>query len=272
MAIDLHTHSTASDGTRPPAAVVDFAHACGVTTLALADHDTLDGIEPASRRAAELGIEYIPAIELNTDLPGKGEIHILGYYINLHHDEFLSVLAERREARIRRAKGMVEKLRAMGLDLDYDQISQKAEGVVARPHIALAMVEQGYVPDVRTALKQYLQSGGPAYVPRDEMAPADAIRLIRAAGGVPVLAHPGLYQGEQALAAFLAAGLLGIEVYYKEHTPEQVTFYEQLGRQHCLLLTGGTDCHGPGTHRDYRIGDVAIPAEILAPLRKAGGQ
>lgn len=270
MSIDLHVHSTASDGTRTPEEVVAFAHACGVTTLALADHDTLDGVRPAQRAAEALGIEYIPAIEVNTDVPGKSEIHILGYYIDLNHDRFLSVLAERTQARIRRARGIIEKLRLVGVALDYDEIAANVAGVIARPHIARAMVEKGYVPDMRTALKQYLHSSGPAYVPRDEMRATDAIRLILEAGGVPVLAHPGLYQGEEELNEFIAAGLRGIEVYYREHTPEQVAFYEALGREKGLLLTGGTDCHGPGTHRDYRIGDVAIPAAVLEPLRAAG--
>lgn len=270
LAIDLHVHSTASDGTRSPEAVVDFAHSCGVTTLALADHDTLDGVEPASRRAADLGIEYIPAIELNTDVPGKGEIHILGYYIDLNHDQFRTALAERQAARVLRARGMIERLRHLGFDLDYSEIRAAAGGVVARPHIARAMIDKGYVPDMQTALKQYLQTGGPAYVPRDEITAVHAIRLILAAGGVPVLAHPGLYNGEEALDSFVAAGLQGIEVYYRAHTADQVVKYEALARQQGLLMTGGTDCHGPGTHRDCRIGDVAIPVEILSPLREAG--
>ncbi|HYG58130.1 MAG TPA: PHP domain-containing protein [Symbiobacteriaceae bacterium] len=270
MAIDLHVHSTASDGTRSPEAVVEFAHACGVTTLALADHDTLDGIRPASKRAAALGIEYIPAIELNTDVPGKGEIHILGYYIDLENDAFCTMLADRQAARVRRARGMIDRLRQVGVDLDYDEIRAAARGVVARPHIARAMIDKGYVPDMQTALKQYLRTGGPAYVPRDEIAAVDAIRLILAAGGVPVLAHPGLYKGEEALDSFIAAGLRGIEVYYRAHTAEQVAQYAALARQHGLLMTGGTDCHGPGTHRDFRIGDVAIPFDILPPLREAG--
>lgn len=271
MTIDLHSHSTASDGTRSPESVVDFARECGVTTLALADHDTLDGVAAAGRRAAALGIEYIPAIELNTDIPGKGEIHILGYYVNPVHDHLLSVLAERRAARIRRARAMVARLRELDIHLDYAEIAARAEGVVARPHIAQAMVDHGYVPDMATALRRYLHSDGPAYVPRDEMPPAAAIRLLREAGGVPVLAHPGLYRGEADLDGFIAAGLMGIEVFYKEHTPAQVAFYRGLAARRGLLMTGGTDCHGPGTHRDYRLGDVAIPPEILPPLRAAAG-
>lgn len=270
MSIDLHVHSTASDGTRTPEEVVQFAHECGVTTLALADHDTLDGVAPARRAAEALGMEYIPAIELNTDVPGKSEVHILGYYIDLDHDRFLSMLAERYEARIKRAKGIVEKLRLIGIQLDYDEIAASVPGVIARPHIAHAMVEKGYVADMRTALRQYLHASGPAYVPRDEMKAVDAIKLILEARGVPVLAHPGLYRGEEELDLFIGAGLMGIEVYYREHTPEQVTFYQALAQEKGLLLTGGTDCHGPGTHRDYRIGDVALPPSILSPLRAAG--
>lgn len=269
MAIDLHVHSTASDGTRTPVEVVEAAHAWGCTVLSLTDHDTVDGIEPASRRAAELGIEFIPGIEINTDVNGE-EVHILGYYIDPDHPELVQEMEKRRNSRVTRARRMVEKLEQLGAPVRFERVMELAQGgSVGRIHIVHALIEAGHVRSKEEAWERFLKSDGPAYVPRDRMTPEEAVRLILRVGGIPVLAHPGLYGGERHLPGCLNAGLMGLEVYYKEHTPAQVEFYRQLAEEHGLLMTGGTDCHGPGTHRDYIIGDVDIPDSILPPLREA---
>lgn len=269
MSIDLHVHSTASDGTRTPVEVVEAAHRWGCKVLSLTDHDTLDGLEAASKRAAELGIEFIPGIEINTDVD-DGEVHILGYYFDPAHAELQQTIADRHQSRLKRAKRIIEKLEELGAPIRYERVVEIANGgVVARPHILQALVEAGHAKDQKDAWDRYLHSGGPAYVARDKMKPAEAVALIRRAGGVPVLAHPGPYKGERFIDECIEAGLMGLEVFYKEHTPEQVDRYRQLAEQHGLVMTGGTDCHGPGTHRDYVIGDVHIPPEIIESLKAA---
>jgi len=271
LLIDLHTHSTASDGTRTPSEVVDFAHACGCLTLALTDHDTIDGLKSASERASELGVEFVPGIELNTNLPNGSELHILGYYVNPDADPLQTLLSSRRASLPRRLEQILAKLYHLGFPLTMDEVLALAKGaVVNRAHVAQAMVLRGYVPDGRTAIQRFLQTGGPAFVARADLSPWEAVRLIRAIGGLPVLAHPGLYRGEEVLDPCIEAGLAGIEVYYRQHTPEQIAYYKGLADQHRLLSTKGTDCHGPGTHYDCRIGDVEIPLEIMEPFRRAG--
>lgn len=270
MSIDLHVHSTASDGTRTPVEVVEAAHRAGCNVLSLTDHDSIDGVKAAARRAAELGIEFIPGIEINTNV-GDREVHILGYYFDPDHPELNEKLKARHDSRLVRAQRMIEKLTKLGVPIRYDRVVHLADGaVITRPHIMDALVEAGHVSTPQEAWDRFLHSGGPAYVPHETVTPADAIELIRRAGGVPVLAHPGPYEGEQYLPMCLEAGLMGLEVYYKQHTAEQVGIYRKLAERHNLLMTGGTDCHGPGTHRDYTIGDVDIPYDILAPLREAG--
>lgn len=270
MSIDLHVHSTASDGTRTPVEVVEAAHRWGCTVLSLTDHDSIDGVPAAARRAEELGIEFIPGIEMNTNV-GEQEVHILGYYIDPEHPELNEQLQARHESRLTRTKRIVAKLAELGVPIRYERVVEIADGaVITRPHIMDALVDAGHVCTAQEAWDRFLHTGGPAYVAHEEVRPEDAIRLIRRAGGVPVLAHPGPYGGEKCLPMCLEAGLMGLEVYYKEHTPEQVEKYRQLAERHGLLMTGGTDCHGPGTHRDYVIGDVDIPSAIMEPLRNKG--
>jgi len=264
--IDLHTHSTASDGTLPPAAVVRAAHALGVSGLALVDHDTMDGVPEAMAAAEALGIRLVPGVELNTDRT-RGEVHILGYFIPLDASGFLAMLARRREARVRRGEEMVRRLQALGFDITFDDVLRIADGgAITRPHVARALVEAGCVRSVEEAFARYLYTGGPAYVPREPFSAVDAVRAVLDAGGVPVLAHPGRLSDESIIPELVDAGLQGLECYYPEHKPADTERFLAIAEKYDLVVTGGTDAHGPGSSHDTIIGSVSAPPGAIEAL------
>lgn len=266
--IDLHVHSTASDGTLSPAAVVEAAHAAGISVLALTDHDTMAGVPEAMAAAARLGIQLIPGVELNTDRT-YGEVHILGYLIPPEQEAFQELLAHRRAARVRRGQRMVERLQELGCPITLDQVLRIAQdGSITRPHVARALVEAGCVASMEEAFRRYLYTGGPAYVPHEPFAPVDAVRAVLAAGGVPVLAHPGRMQHREIIPMLVEAGLQGLECYYPEHSPEDTERFLALAAKYDLVVTGGTDFHGPGSTADRRIGSVSAPADVVAALQE----
>ncbi len=279
--VDLHLHSTASDGAYPPAQVVRMAREKGLAALALTDHDTVDGIPEALAAGAELGIEVIPGVELGCDTP-FGELHLLGYWIDPHHPRLLATLKGLREGRLHRGRAIVRRLNELGVPLAWDRVQALAEdGPVGRPHIAQALVEGGFVADLQEAFDRYLADDAPAYVPRPRLEPTAAVELIREAGGVPVLAHPS-YLGErpepdrweetlaallELLPALLAAGLEGIEAYYGTHTPEQIARFEAIAAEHGLVPTGGTDFHGWPTREEPPLGSAPVTYRTVQALR-----
>lgn len=265
--VDLHTHSTASDGILTPAALVAKAAGLGITFLSLTDHDTIDGVKPALEAAQPYpGLTIIPGIELNTDIEG-GEIHILGYFINFT-DLALKVELERiRYGRQRRAHRIVEKLGCLGINLDWDDIQKLADGgSIGRPHIARAMQEKGHIEHFEDAFNQYIGNGGPAYVEREKLLPEEAVHIVIEAGGVPVLAHPYTSgDPEAAVARLVPEGLAGIEAYYYEHTPEQTDFLVKLADRLGLVATGGSDFHGTGSSGG-ELGSVDVPLDAANHL------
>src|SRR5690625_2888796 len=264
-AVDLHCHSTASDGRLTPTELVAEAVRRGVSVFALTDHDTMAGVPEAMAAAARAGVQCVPGVELNTDAP-KGELHILGYLLSGEEGPFAELLQTRQINRRRRAHKMVEKLRALGAPVDMEAVERLAAGgVIGRPHVGQALVEAGHATDVEDAFAKYIDRHGPAYVKRDETFTAvDAIRVILAAGGVPVLAHPGRLADEAYIGPLIEAGLQGIECYYPDHTPEQTARYVALAKAHDLVVTGGSDFHGDKVHAD--LGSVAVPAEAAEQL------
>jgi 3',5'-nucleoside bisphosphate phosphatase len=270
MRIDLHTHSTASDGLLPPARLVVTAREHGVGTLALTDHDTTGGVEEALREAARIHTELIPGVEINTDVD-EYEVHILGYYVEYRDRVFQDFLARMRAGRVDRARAMVDKLAALDAPVEWARVQAiAAGGSVGRPHVARALVEARRVATVQEAFERFLGRRAPAYVPRLKVSPEEAVEAIRAAGGVPVLAHPGWASSGpviERVPRLAAHGLAGIEAYYPDHTAEMTAAYVAVAQQYDLIVTGGTDFHGGGLATRVPPGSVPVPAEVPAALR-----
>ena len=266
MPADLHIHSTASDGRLTPEEIVKQARAAGLSAIALTDHDTVDGIQAALQAAGSSGLEVITGIEFNTELD-DAEIHILGYYLTL--DSVLAgTLTILRAARENRAKTIIARLDQLGIRIDFDRLQQVAgRATMGRPHIARVLHEAGYTASVGEAFERYLARGKPAYVPHQRLDPFMAIEAVLKAEGIPVLAHPGLAKKDELIPEFVARGLLGIEVYYPFHTPGDVARYEKICLEQGLVMTGGTDCHGPGLNYPP-LGTVTVPDETIARLKQ----
>lgn len=265
MRADLHVHSTASDGTLSPAAVVRRAHANGVEVLALADHDSVAGIPEAAHEANSLGITLVEAVELSA-VSGDHDVHILAYYVNTLSERLARLLAELRDLRQERAAAMVDALTASGYRVSIDDVLQIASGgSLGRSHVARALVDAGHATSVRDAFENLIGRGRPFYVPKRSAAPAEVIAEIRDLGATPVLAHPGVTGADALLPEMLRAGLLGIEAYHADHTVAQKARYEALASEHQLLVTGGSDFHGPGAPNPD-IGSAEIPGHHVTAL------
>ena len=257
MKADLHLHSTASDGTLTPGALVRRAAEEGFDTLALTDHDTVAGIAEAQAAAREAGIRLIPGVELSCG--AQKEIHILGYGIDLQNGPLLAFSRHRREERETRARKMVERLAQAGMTVSLERVFELARGVVARPHVARALVEAGYASSVSDAFDRFLVPGKCGYVPREDVRVAQAVELIHGAGGVAVLAHPmQLKLGDMALDAIVrewkGQGLDGLEVYHPSAQNNHVVMLLHLARREGMLVTGGSDFHGEAV-RESCIGE-----------------
>lgn len=275
--LDLHLHTTHSDGSLPPAEVLALAHKAGVTALAITDHDITTGIPEALAAGEALGIEVIPGVEISSR-HGDNEIHILGYFLDWRDPALNERLAGLRASRHNRNPRIIERLRALGLELTYDEVKELAgTESVGRPHIARVLMNKGYVQSAKEAFERFLAHGKPAYVPRELPDPPEAIAWIRAAKGIPVLAHPfwareegeGLFRLCEQLKA---AGLGGLEVHYSTHNPRQTSELLDIAKRLDLLVTGGSDFHGI-TKPDIAVGlgrgGLSVPVKLLEPLKKA---
>jgi predicted metal-dependent phosphoesterase TrpH len=271
MRVDLHMHSTASDGVYTPTEVVQIALTNQMDIIALTDHDNVNGLAEA-RQAAAGKLQVLPGVELSTEEDQKDR-HLLGYLFDPDNEPFLTMLVELRDARVSRADRIVQKLAALGVNVSLERVYALAgAGSVGRPHVARAMLEQGYVSSLQEAFDKYLEDGGPAFVPHYRLAPADAIQLVHQAGGIAVLAHPGRLDGDyhQIIESLVPVGLDGLEVYYPDHTPEIVGDLRQLAAQHNLVMTVGSDFHRREGDGSARIGTVKVPAnvDIVGPLHE----
>ena len=272
MHVDLHSHTTISDGVLSPEELVDHAAHKGVRFLAITDHDTTGGLARAFERAKRHpSLTIIPGVELSADVP-EGEVHILGYLDSYEAPGFQSEMERFREGRVGRAEGMVKKLSAIGLEIDWERVKEIAgDGAIGRPHVAQALVEKGHVKSVQEAFDLYIGRDGPAYVGRVKLTPADAIRLIQSVGGRAVLAHPSFTRNvESMLPSLKADGLAGMEVYYARYSRDQVARLKRLADQHGLIPCGGSDYHGPGLGPDVDLGDVDVPESSVVRLLGIG--
>lgn len=266
--VDLHIHTTASDGQLTSEHVIQLAAQYHLNTVAITDHDTTAGIFPA-QEAARGVLEVIPGIEIGArhDL---AQVDILGYFIDIQHSGLQQRLATFRQDRLRRGQRTVERLAQLGLPVAWSRVVALAGGdSVGRPHIARAMVEAGYVQSVKEAFDRYLDSSQPAYIPRQTLTPQEAVDLIHAAGGVAVLAHPVFVADLPAVVdQLVAAGLDGIEVSYPEHTPEFEAQVREMALRHDLVMTGGSDFHGLNMPGKAMIGAALAPAGAVEALRE----
>lgn len=255
MGYDLHMHSIYSDGVLKPVELIEKAMARGVTGIALTDHDTIAGIAEALAEARNRNFEFIPGVELTTDY-GSTEVHILGYDFHLQAPELLNKLDLIVEARNERARMIVKKLNKHGIPVDWDKVQAKTTSkFVGRTHIFKALEAEGLIhPERRReAFEYYLGKNGLAYEPHREINTFEAVELIAASGGIPVLAHPGRMENDRLIAELYERGLKGLEVYYPSHTPDLVTRYLEIAARYQLFVTGGTDYHS--SFNQVKIGD-----------------
>lgn len=276
--IDLHTHSTASDGQLSPAALVSCAKKKGLEALALTDHDTVEGLVEAMAAGEQAGLEVLPGIEVSADWP-ESTLHILGYYVDYTDGRFLEQLTVLQDARNRRNPEIIKKLRGLGCDITLEEVRAEAiTGQVGRPHIAQVLLQKGFVKSSQEAFDRFLKKGAAAYVEKFRFQPREAISMIRAAGGIPVLAHPNTLgcRNSAQLDAFVvdmkSSGLMGIEVFYSEHAPHETRLYQDIARRHRLLMTGGSDFHGAyikGIELGTGKNNLAVPYSLVADLKQA---
>jgi len=256
---DLHLHTTASDGSRSPAATVEAAAEAGVTLLAITDHDTIEGVSEAVAAGQKLGVTVVPGVEVSVDTEHH-DIHLLGFYLRWEEAALQAALRELRERRAARNRRILEKLAALGLSLEAARVQELGgHGSVGRPHIARAMIERGYVGSQGEAFHRYLARGKPAFVPRVRLTTEEACCIITGAGGVPALAHPAKIGSWPLVEEVLASGVEGVEVYHSDHTRAEVDRLLALAQARGLLVTGGTDSHGPCSDRPSEIGSVEMP-------------
>jgi predicted metal-dependent phosphoesterase TrpH len=268
--VDLHTHSNVSDGLLTPTELIREADRRGLRVLALTDHETVAGLAEAEVAAADVGIEFIPGVELNTDVD-RHEVHILGYHVDRNDAALVAALAHLEDQRVERIERMVRHLDEIGKPVDLDRVRELAgPGTIGRPHVARAMIERGYVGSVSEAFERYLASGRPGFVPRRPNDPEAAVRLIRRNGAVPVLAHP-LTTGdvETILQRLTQAGLLGLEAYYGEYDEAVQLELRATADRWGLIATGGSDYHGEGFRHGRDLGGPAVPMEAVERLRDA---
>jgi 3',5'-nucleoside bisphosphate phosphatase len=276
--VDLHVHSTASDGSLSPLQIIERAKELRLRAVAITDHDTVEGSAEALGYPPLPSLEILSGIEISADVP-SGTMHILGFLLRLDDPSLRQTLKRVQRARANRNVKIVEKLQDLGLRVQYDEITSiSGGGQVGRPHIAQVLVHKGAARSVGDAFKKFLRKGGPAYIPRYRLLPDEAIRMILGAGGVPVLSHPFTLDAkdeedlESILVHLKEAGLKGLEVYYPEHGPKRTAQYERLARRHGLVMTGGTDFHGaakPRVQMGIGRGDLRIPYRLVEKLKAA---
>jgi 3',5'-nucleoside bisphosphate phosphatase len=273
--IDLHMHTTASDGRSTPEELVARASAVGIRTLSVTDHDTMASVPAAAQAAMEAGIELIPGIEMTAVYAGR-DVHVLGYYVDAGSRELRDHTDAQRIGRVQRAREIAGRLAALGVPIDIDGLVARAPAgdakSLARPQIARALVEAGHVATIQEAFDRFLTEGRPAYLPNDGKPPEEVVAIINRAGGIASLAHPGPLNRDELIPRLAEAGLAALEVYHCAHAEGTRLHYRKLARHHALAVSGGSDYHGEGVRRAEFFGKVGLPAPDLAVLKERAGR
>lgn len=265
--VDLHIHTTFSDGSYSVKEVIEAVAAKGLKAISITDHDCTDAYPLAMELGADMDIEVIPGVELSSEIQGT-DIHILGYYVDVNNSAFINKLREMKDARYVRAKKIVSNLNRQGIDLRFDTVlSIAGVGAIGRPHIAAAMLKEELVYSFREAFDKFIGYGSPAYVEKLKMSPKEVFDLIRQAGGIPVLAHPGVTKVDERIPEFIRDGLLGIEVYHTEHPASAERHYMRICKKNHLAFTGGSDFHS-SNHNKSEIGWPKIPYSSVKGLKE----
>ena len=266
MFADLHLHTNFSDGTYTPEELTAEAKRCGLAAVALTDHDTVEGCARMAAACGASGIEFIPASELTAEQDGE-ELHLLGYFLNVNHPRLLSELAKFQAVRQERIREMVARINQLNIPLRAEAVFTLANcRAPGRPHVARALVQAGLCRSLDEAFERFLRKGRPAGVPKYRISAADAIALVHEAGGLAVLAHPGLNKSDNVIPALVAAGLDGIECFHTKHSTLMGEHYLEMADHHHLLVTGGSDCHGLNKGKPL-IGTIKIPYEHVERMK-----
>jgi predicted metal-dependent phosphoesterase TrpH len=269
LPVDLHLHTTASDGTWSPTELVRAAAGKGVAVIAVTDHDTMDGVPEATAAGLLHGVEVLSGVEITTEV-GPREFHLLGYFVRPEDEALQEQLALLKSARFERGREMVRRLNQLGVAVSFDEVLREAQGgALGRPHVARALFGRGLVSRPQEAFDRWLGRGRPAYVERYKLSPTEAIELLQRSRAIPVLAHPGLSGQDAQIETLVQAGLRGLEVYHPEHSPAMVAHYRALAERLGLLQTGGSDSHGPRGTRPLDVGEVVVPEELADRLKQA---
>lgn len=264
--VDLHIHTSFSDGTSTVKEVLEEAAARQLQAISITDHDCTDAYPYAIELGLELGIEVIPGVELSSEIEGN-DIHVLGYYVDINNPYFVEKLNEMKNARLLRAEKIVQNLNKQGVDLRFDTVlSIAGVGAIGRPHIAAAMLKEELVYSFREAFDKYIGYGLPAYVEKLNMHPKEVFDLIKKAGGIPVLAHPGVTQVDERIPEFIRDGLMGIEVYHTEHPSAVERHYLKIAKKSQMAYTGGSDFHSHN-HNKSEIGTPQVPFGAVESLK-----
>lgn len=273
---DLHVHTTYSDGKMTPEQVVYFAQKKGLQAIAITDHDIVDAVEEAEKIGKENQIEIVPGVEIST-LWENQEVHILGYFVDIHDAVLLEALEKQREVRHLRNHMMIEKLQELGISISLAEVIERKKDAdkrnVGRPHIAEVLIAKGVVQSMDEAFDRYLGRDGIAYLTPDRISPMEAVKLIKSSQGVAVIAHPGLYQKDEIIPLLVKEGLDGIEVNHPDHTKEDRTRYLEIAEKYELIATAGSDFHGERNGSMYHadLGTCTVPYLQVSKLKQKAG-
>ena len=270
---DLHIHSNISDGRLAPEEIVEIAVKKGLSAISITDHDAVDAIDIAKKAIGDRNIELVPGIEFSANFIGSEgieEIHVLGYYLNYKSKILKEVLDEMASSRLNRAIKIVENLKNIGINIPYSEVvAASGNKIIGRPHIADVMVTHGYAADRMEAFKKYLIKGKPGYCGRYKLEFSEIVNLIKSIGGIPVLAHPGIIENQSDIGPLIDQGIMGLEVYHGKNTASDVHKLIRIAQTRNLLITGGSDCHGPSKGHPIVLGNITVEYKYLLQLKAA---